>query len=127
MRKLPISTTRAKTGPTISFGVLFFAAILAVGIPSASAEEITPNRHLYNYGGGGNVTTWLGIAASWNGRVFKNPDGFGEVITNAVEVARVARELETATPPRRAGFLGKDRKRVRSLRTVVGAKPSDES
>jgi hypothetical protein len=48
-----------------SFGVLFFAAILAVGIPSVlSAEEITPSRHLYNYGGGDNVTTWLGIAAS---------------------------------------------------------------
>ena len=61
---------------------------------------------------------------SW---LLADPDGFGEVITNAVEVARVARELETATPPRRAGFLGKDRKRVRSLRTVVGAKPSDES
>ena len=36
-------------------------------------------------------------------------------------------ELETKAPPRRAGFLGKDRKRVRTLRTVVAAKPSDES
>ena len=55
--------------------MLFFAAILAVGIPSAlSAEEITPYKHLYN-----NVTTWSGIAASWNGRVFKNTDGSSEV------------------------------------------------
>ena len=39
---------------------------------------------------------------SW---MLADPDGFGEVITNAVEVARVARELETKAPPRRAGFL----------------------
>ena len=63
-----------------SFGVSFFAAMLAVGVPSVLlAEEITPSRHLYNYGGGNNVTTWLGIAASWNGRVFKNADGSDEV------------------------------------------------
>ena len=76
MREVPISTTNVKTRkPT----VLLFAAILAVGIPSAlSAGEITP-RHLYNYGGGDNVTTWLGFAASWNGRVFKNTDGSDEV------------------------------------------------
>jgi len=81
MREVPTSTTKVKTRkPTTSFGVLFFAAILAVGIPSAlSAEEITPSRPLYNYGGGDNVTTWLGIAASWNGRVFKNTDGSDEV------------------------------------------------
>ena len=81
MREVPISTTKVKVRkPTTSFGVLFFAAILAVGIPSAlSAEEITPSSHLYNYGGGDNVTTWLGIAASWNGRVFKNTDGSDEV------------------------------------------------
>ena len=83
MREVPISTTKVKVRkPTTSFGVLFFAAILAVGIPSAlSAEEITPSSHLYNYGGGDNVTTWLGIAASWNGRVFKNTDGSSEVAT----------------------------------------------
>ena len=54
MREVSISTTKVKTRkPTTSFGVLFFAAILAVGIPSAlSAEEITTSRHLYNYGGG---------------------------------------------------------------------------
>jgi hypothetical protein len=81
MREVPISTTKVKTRkPTTSFDVLF-AAILAVGIPSAlSAKEITPSsRHLYNYGGGDNVTTWSGIAASWNGRVFKNTDGSSEV------------------------------------------------
>jgi pimeloyl-ACP methyl ester carboxylesterase len=61
---------------------------------------------------------------SW---LLADPDGFGEVITNAVEVARVARELEAKSPPRRHGFMGKDRKRVRTLRTVAGAKPADES
>ena len=55
---------------------------------------------------------------SW---LLADPDGFGEVITNAVEVARVARELEAKAPPRRHGFMGKDRKRVRALRTVVDA------
>ena len=81
MREVPTSTTKVRTRkPTTSFGVLFFAAILAVGIPSAlSAEEITPSKPLYNYGGGDNVTTWSGIAASWNGRVFKNTDGSDEV------------------------------------------------
>ena len=42
MREAPISTTKAKTRKP-SFGVLFFAAMLAAGIPSAlSAEEVTP-------------------------------------------------------------------------------------
>jgi pimeloyl-ACP methyl ester carboxylesterase len=61
---------------------------------------------------------------SW---MLADPIGFGEVITNAVDVARVARELEAGEPPRRGGFLGKDRRRPRTLRTVAGAKPSDES
>lgn len=85
MREAPISTTKAKTRKP-SFGVLFFAAMLAAGIPSAlSAEEVTPaptskHLYLYNYGGGDNVTTWLGIAASSTGRVFRNIDRSGEVV-----------------------------------------------
>ena len=51
MREVPISTTKVKVRkPTTSFGVLF-AAILAVGIPSAlSAEEITPSSPPYARG-----------------------------------------------------------------------------
>jgi Domain of unknown function (DUF4189) len=64
------------------FGI---AAILAAGIPSTlSAEEVTParNKSIYNKGDGGgdNVTTWLGFAASSNGRVFQNIDRSGEAV-----------------------------------------------
>jgi hypothetical protein len=55
----------------------------SLGGNTLSAEEVTPpriSRHLYNYGGDDNVTTWLGIAASSNGRVFQNIDRSGEVV-----------------------------------------------
>lgn len=63
---------------------------------------------------------------SW---LLADPDRFGEVITNVVEVAKLARAMEApGTPaPRRAGFLGLSRWRPRTLRTVAGARPSDES
>jgi Domain of unknown function (DUF4189) len=62
------------------------AAMLAAGIPSTlSAEEVTPppnKRIIYNKveSGGDSVTTWLGFAASSNGRVFQNIDRSGEAI-----------------------------------------------
>jgi hypothetical protein len=65
------------------FGI---GAMLAAGIPSMlSAEEVTPARNkstIYNKvdGGGDSVTTWLGFAASSNGRVFQNIDRSDEAI-----------------------------------------------
>jgi hypothetical protein len=64
---------------------LGIAAMLAAGIPSRlSAEEVTPppNKKIYNKveGEGDSVTTWVGFAASSNGRVFQNIDQSGEVV-----------------------------------------------
>lgn len=54
---------------------------------------------------------------SW---LLADPDSFGEVMTNVVAVARVAREEEaTAGPNRRS-------RRPRKLAALPGAKPSDE-
>ncbi len=63
---------------------------------------------------------------SW---LLADPDRFGEVITNVVEMAKLARSMEDAEtpPPRRSGFLGLGRRRPRTLRTMAGAKPSDET
>lgn len=63
---------------------------------------------------------------SW---LLADPDAFGEVITNVVEVAKVARSLEDPDAPatRRGGFLGLSRRRPRSLRSVAGAGPGDEA
>ncbi|HEX9991555.1 MAG TPA: alpha/beta hydrolase [Acidimicrobiales bacterium] len=61
---------------------------------------------------------------SW---LLADPDTFGEVITNVVAVAKVARELEEDdAAARRTGFLGRSRRRPRTLRTVAGATPADE-
>lgn len=85
MREVPSSTTKAKSRKsTASFAGLFFMTMLAAGIPSTlSAEEVTPagnSKVIYNLGTSDNVTTWLGIAASSNGRVFRNVDRSGEVV-----------------------------------------------
>lgn len=62
---------------------------------------------------------------SW---LLADPDTFGEVITNVVAVAKVARAMEEDDGPatRRSGFLGLARRRPRTLRTVAGATPADE-
>jgi pimeloyl-ACP methyl ester carboxylesterase len=62
---------------------------------------------------------------SW---LLADPDAFGEVMTNVVEVAKLARSLEQAeaAPGRRKGPLGLTRFRPRRLPRVVGARPSDE-
>ena len=53
---------------------------------------------------------------SW---LLADPDAFGEVITNDLTVARVARELEAATPPRRRLFGGR-RPKPRELASLTG-------
>ena len=61
---------------------------------------------------------------SW---LLADPDAFGEVMTNVVEVANLARSLEEdSEEPRRKGPLGLSRFRPRLLPSVRGAKPSDE-
>jgi pimeloyl-ACP methyl ester carboxylesterase len=62
---------------------------------------------------------------SW---LLADPDSFGEVMTNVVAVAELARSLEDdARPPaRRRGVLGLQRSRPRHLRSVAGARPTDE-
>ena len=126
MREVPISTTKVKTRKsTTSFGVLSFAVILAVGIPSVlSAEEITPSRHLYNYGGGDNVTTWLGIAASGNGRVFKNTDRSGESPL-ATAPGRNARRPQAAPATRFPSRNGGRSLRSRASNAVLSLRLSE--
>ena len=62
---------------------------------------------------------------SW---LLADPDSFGEVMTNAIEVARVARSMERLeeTVGRRRGFLRRLTSRPRELPSLVRAKPSDE-
>jgi pimeloyl-ACP methyl ester carboxylesterase len=60
---------------------------------------------------------------SW---LLADPDAFGEVMTNVVSVARVARSME-GRAKRRRGLLGLSRSRPRLLRSIIGARPSDES
>jgi pimeloyl-ACP methyl ester carboxylesterase len=79
----------------------------------------------------------LCVAVGSDGEVVKgnhswllaDPDAFGEVMTNTVAVAQLARSLERkeAQPPaRRRGVLGLVRARPRRLRSIRGARPSDE-
>ena len=60
---------------------------------------------------------------SW---LLADPDAFGEVMTNVVSVARVARSME-GRAKRRRGLFGLSRGRPRLLRSIVGAKPGDEA
>jgi pimeloyl-ACP methyl ester carboxylesterase len=60
---------------------------------------------------------------SW---LLADPDTFGEVMTNVVSVASVARSME-GRAKRRRGLFGLSRSRPRLLRTVIGARPSDET
>ncbi|MCU1448204.1 MAG: Alpha/beta hydrolase fold [Acidimicrobiales bacterium] len=60
---------------------------------------------------------------SW---LLADPDAFGEVMTNVVSVAGVARSME-GRAKRRRGLLGMSRGRPRLLRTVIGARPGDET
>jgi pimeloyl-ACP methyl ester carboxylesterase len=60
---------------------------------------------------------------SW---LLADPDAFGEVMTNVVSVARASRAME-GRAKRRRGLFGLNRSRPRLLRSVVGARPSDEA
>jgi pimeloyl-ACP methyl ester carboxylesterase len=66
---------------------------------------------------------------SW---LLADPDAFGEVLTNSVEVARVARDMEQLERQlgkrarRRRGVLGLARSAPRQLRSIQDAKPGDE-
>ena len=60
---------------------------------------------------------------SW---LLADPDTFGEVMTNVVSVASVARSME-GRAKRRRGLLGLARGRPRLLRSIAGARPGDES
>jgi pimeloyl-ACP methyl ester carboxylesterase len=60
---------------------------------------------------------------SW---LLADPDAFGEVMTNVVSVARLSRSME-GRAKRRRGLFGLTRSRPRLLRSVVGAKPGDET
>ena len=60
---------------------------------------------------------------SW---LLADPDAFGEVMTNVVSVASVARSME-GKAKRRRGLFGLSRSRPRLLRTLTGAKPADEA
>ncbi len=60
---------------------------------------------------------------SW---LLADPDAFGEVMTNVVSVASVARSME-GKAKRRRGLLGLTRGRPRLLRSLSGAKPADEA
>lgn len=65
---------------------------------------------------------------SW---LLADPDAFGEVLTNSVEVARVAREMERherehgKRARRRRGLMGAARSAPRQLRSING-RPTDE-
>src|SRR3954453_1200233 len=59
---------------------------------------------------------------SW---LLADPDAFGEVMTNVVSVASVARSME-GKAKRRRGLLGLARSRPRLLRSLSGARPADE-
>lgn len=62
---------------------------------------------------------------SW---LLADPDAFGEVITNVVAVAHLARDLEAGEDEsRRRGVLGLTRARPRNLAKVDRARPSDET
>jgi pimeloyl-ACP methyl ester carboxylesterase len=61
---------------------------------------------------------------SW---LLADPDAFGEVMTNVVEVARLARAQERKRAPRRRGALGLKRSRPHSVPTLTHAKPADEA
>ena len=54
-------------------------------------------------------------AHSW---LLADPDAFGEVITNDLNVARLARDLETSPTPRRGPFA--KRRRARKLASLTG-------
>lgn len=54
---------------------------------------------------------------SW---LLADPDSFGEVMTNIVEVARIARDEEVVRG------AGRRSRRPRRLKTIAGAKPADE-
>jgi pimeloyl-ACP methyl ester carboxylesterase len=60
---------------------------------------------------------------SW---LLADPDAFGEVMTNVISVASVARSME-GKAKRRRGFFGLARGRPRLLRSLSGAKPADEA
>lgn len=63
---------------------------------------------------------------SW---LLADPDAFGEVMTNSVEVAKVARAVESAEGRRgrrRRGVLGLSRTQPRELDELPGARPADE-
>ena len=60
---------------------------------------------------------------SW---LLADPDAFGEVMTNVVSVARLSRSME-GRAKRRRGLFGLTRSRPRLLRSVVGAKPADQT
>jgi pimeloyl-ACP methyl ester carboxylesterase len=60
---------------------------------------------------------------SW---LLADPDAFGEVMTNVISVAGVARSME-GKAKRRRGLLGLARSRPRLLRSLTGAKPADEA
>src|SRR5438094_4454704 len=59
---------------------------------------------------------------SW---LLADPDAFGEVMTNVVSVASVARSME-GKAQRRRGVLGLVRMRPRALASMAGARPGDE-
>src|SRR5438067_12386086 len=60
---------------------------------------------------------------SW---LLADPDAFGEVMTNVVSVAGIARSME-GKAKRRRGLLGLARGRPRLLRSLTGSKPADEA
>src|SRR3954452_18904064 len=60
---------------------------------------------------------------SW---LLADPDAFGEVMTNVVSVASVARSME-GKAKRRRGIFGFTRGRPRLLRSLTAAKPADEA
>src|SRR5438034_1400744 len=60
---------------------------------------------------------------SW---LLADPDAFGEVMTNVVAVAKLARSME-GKAKRRRGLLGLARGRPRLLRSLTGARPGAES
>jgi len=91
-RRLPVAVfwgAQDKIIPRASFEAL----CAALGTPG----EVVPGSH-----------SWL----------LSDPEAFGEVMTNVVEVARAARALE-----RSAGRRG----RPRTLRSLSGARPADEN
>ncbi len=59
-------------------------------------------------------------AHSW---LLADPDAFGEVITNDLNVARLARDLEASSPPRRGPFS--KRRRARKLASLTADAPAE--